>query len=54
MEFKEATRKRFLRKVIRVDIGTEWNLKLTRLPFLSLFHLVDIGTEWNLKIAVFV
>ena len=35
--------------LIRVDIGTEWNLELNTQIFAYLAFRVDIGTEWNLE-----
>ncbi len=32
-----------------VDIGTEWNLKLSATEYDIIEKAVDIGTEWNLK-----
>ncbi len=37
-----------------VDIGTEWNLKLTQTSCIRKEVNVDIGTEWNLKISKFI
>ena len=34
---------------VGVDIGTEWNLKLTEEEKKRQTEQVDIGTEWNLK-----
>ena len=32
-----------------VDIGTEWNLKVSLVAVTATPAFVDIGTEWNLK-----
>ena len=37
--------------LIRVDIGTEWNLELIPPHAVIIPCFVDIGTEWNLETA---
>ena len=49
MEFKAECENPVDIKPIRVDIATEWNLKLKRLLIFYTVSLVDIATEWNLK-----
>ena len=48
MEFKDDTEITFDGDS-RVDIGTEWNLKLAYYGLTDERVEVDIGTEWNLK-----